>query len=514
MTFTVIVKSPPTFHVRVRPDPSFAIRAIPRIVPADGEQGPAGPQGPQGETGPTGPTGPQGETGPQGPQGEQGIQGETGPQGDTGPQGPQGVKGDTGDQGPPGADGADGLIVEVVAGSNITVDNTDPARPVIASTASGSGSVTSVDMSVPTGLQVSGNPITTSGTFTITFASGYSIPTNTKQGEWDTAYGWGNHASAGYLDSGDIGVSVQGYSANTASWAGVTRASGFDAFVDTPSSANLRALLTDEDGTGPALFGGSSYIREKLTANRTYYVRTDGSDSNNGLADTSGGAFLTIQKALDVTLGTLDLGGYNVTINVAAGTYAGSISFASPQVGAGNITINGDTTTPSNVTTGVITVDGAGCRLFIKGLNVSKGSGGYCICAKNGGYLKTSGNNQYSSVSGGHRIFAEALGMIEAFGPEIIQGTVAGAHYTARKNAFIDCTGATWTASGTAAQGVAFAFATGLGQVFAFLNSSSGTFTGPRYNASVNAVVQTNGGGASYFPGNSAGSTATGGQYA
>jgi hypothetical protein len=40
------------------------------------------------------------------------------------------------------------------------------------------------------------------------------------------------------------------------SWAGVTRASGFDTFVATPSSANLRALLTDETGTGVAYFAG------------------------------------------------------------------------------------------------------------------------------------------------------------------------------------------------------------------------------------------------------------------
>jgi len=32
----------------------------------------------------------------------------------------------------------------------------------------------------------------------------------------NTAYGWGDHASAGYLDSGDIGVTVQGYDADTA----------------------------------------------------------------------------------------------------------------------------------------------------------------------------------------------------------------------------------------------------------------------------------------------------------
>jgi hypothetical protein len=40
------------------------------------------------------------------------------------------------------------------------------------------------------------------------------------------------------------------------SWAGVTRAAGFDTFAATPSSANLRTLLTDESGTGAAYFQG------------------------------------------------------------------------------------------------------------------------------------------------------------------------------------------------------------------------------------------------------------------
>jgi hypothetical protein len=52
----------------------------------------------------------------------------------------------------------------------------------------GSGTVTSVDMSVPTGFAISGNPITTSGTLALAFASGYSLPTNTKQSNWDDAY--------------------------------------------------------------------------------------------------------------------------------------------------------------------------------------------------------------------------------------------------------------------------------------------------------------------------------------
>lgn len=52
----------------------------------------------------------------------------------------------------------------------------------------GSGSVTSVAMSVPTGLSVSGSPITSSGTLAVSYASGYSIPTTASQTNWDTAY--------------------------------------------------------------------------------------------------------------------------------------------------------------------------------------------------------------------------------------------------------------------------------------------------------------------------------------
>lgn len=61
------------------------------------------------------------------------------------------------------------------------------------------GTVTSVAMSVPTGLSISGSPITASGTLALSYTSGFSIPSTAKQTNWDTAYEWGNHASAGYV---------------------------------------------------------------------------------------------------------------------------------------------------------------------------------------------------------------------------------------------------------------------------------------------------------------------------
>lgn len=52
----------------------------------------------------------------------------------------------------------------------------------------GSGTVTSVAMTVPTGLTVTGSPITSSGTLALTMTSGYSIPTTANQTNWTAAY--------------------------------------------------------------------------------------------------------------------------------------------------------------------------------------------------------------------------------------------------------------------------------------------------------------------------------------
>jgi len=56
------------------------------------------------------------------------------------------------------------------------------------------GTVTSVAMTVPTGLSIGGSPITSSGTLALSLTAGYSIPTTANQTNWNTAYGWGDHS--------------------------------------------------------------------------------------------------------------------------------------------------------------------------------------------------------------------------------------------------------------------------------------------------------------------------------
>ena len=72
----------------------------------------------------------------------------------------------------------------------------------------GSGTVTSVGFTAPTGFDVTGSPVTASGTLALSFSTGYSLPTNANQANWSAAFGWGNHATAGYEKQLTAGANI------------------------------------------------------------------------------------------------------------------------------------------------------------------------------------------------------------------------------------------------------------------------------------------------------------------
>ena len=99
---------------------------------------------------------------------------------------------------------------------------------------------------------------------------------------------------------------------------GLTGDDNFHFKVSADGAVWRESILLDRN-TGRVSFP-SGGAREVLTANRSYFVRTDGNDANTGLSNTAGAAFLTIQKALDV-VGALDLSTFLATIWINDGTY-------------------------------------------------------------------------------------------------------------------------------------------------------------------------------------------------
>ena len=257
--------------------------------------------------------------------------------------------------------------------------------------------------------------------------------------------------------------------------------------------------------------GNSPPARGKLTAARNYYVRPDGSNSNDGLANTTAGAFLTIQKAIDVVYGTLDLGGFNVNINVAAGTYA-SFGIGSPQVGSGNVTVIGDTATPANVlinSSGSCVVANNYAVLSVQGLKFVS-SAGNGLVAFTGATVNVTGKVEFGACAVAH-MSANTQGTITGFVNYIISGA-ATYHYQANIKGTIRFQVATVTMSGTLAF-TTFAQADDLSLIYANANTyTGGTVTGKRYEVNSLSEIYTGGGGASYFPGNAAGTNSTGGQ--
>ncbi|GAA3855242.1 DUF2793 domain-containing protein [[Pseudomonas] carboxydohydrogena] len=281
--------------------------------------------------------------------------------------------------------------------------------------------------------------------------------------------------------------------------------------------ATWRDALKFDRTTGRVSFpaGGA---REILTANRTYYVRTDGSDSNNGLSNTSGGAFLTIQKAINTTA-SLDISIYNVTIQVASGTYTGAVLVNGPFVGSGNVSILGDISTPSNVlisTTSAtcITVQNGGA-LSVGGFKFRTTTSGDGIDVISNGTVTIVGAVEFGSLaSGSLHISASNGGKLLNFGGgNIIVSGGAYAHVYAQQLGGVVYAGVTVTLSGAPAFSSFFAGANNMGFFRSASVTYSGSATGPRYFAAANSVIQTDGAGTSALPGNSAGTTSSGGQY-
>jgi len=293
---------------------------------------------------------------------------------------------------------------------------------------------------------------------------------------------------------------------------GLTGDDDFHFKVSSNGSAWFEGIRIDRANGRVSFPSGGA--REILAANRTYYVRSDGSDSNTGLVNDAGGAFLTIQKALDV-VATLDTATFSVTVQVANGTWTEALILKQP-IGVGALTLRGDTTTPTNVvlsrTSGTVLTNVGSVQWTVAGFQVTTTGSTNGVRARYGGTLITLGNMDFAACGGAHIMATEGGTIVNQSTNYTISGA-AVRHWWAESQGMIIVSGRTITISGTPAFSGHFATGTLGGILSVFSNTFSGSATGQRYSATNNSVIFTNGGGATYLPGDTSGSATSGGQY-
>ena len=270
--------------------------------------------------------------------------------------------------------------------------------------------------------------------------------------------------------------------------------------------------------SAPFLTAKVGNARRKLSANLNIYVSTAGSDSNDG--QSAGSAFQTLQRAWTYLMQSVDLGGYSATVNIADGSYSAGVFGLGQPVGwdaGSSIAFVGNTSSPGNVT---ISVTSGNCFQFnaafvnINGMTLTAtgtGGNGNLIVAGIGAQISWS-NIVFGSAAG-FQMWAYDGQIQYSSGTYAITGG-AVAHLSVTASGYLQISGpVTATVTGTPNFSSAFAQAVDPSTIYAPSVTYSGAATGLRYSATLNGVINTNGGGASYFPGSTAGSTVTGGQY-
>ncbi|WP_055048880.1 hypothetical protein [Devosia sp. A16] len=278
--------------------------------------------------------------------------------------------------------------------------------------------------------------------------------------------------------------------------------------------------LTPADGSITYAKMAAGVIRETLAANRTYYVRTDGSDSNTGLANTSGGAFLTLQKAWN-TVAALDLSTFSATIKVENGTYSAGLNMSAMPLGGSGITIEGNTASPANVHVSLagscfLVSSALPCPLTIKGFKTTFSStGGSAVRVSAPGRVTASNMELAGGSTGGFTgayraddpgaILMISTGQLISGGMSCLAQAIYGG--------IVLFFGITVTLTGTPAFSWITVGAQSMGLVELVGVTFSGAATGTRYNTSTGGGINTGGGGASFIPGNAAGTATAPGWY-
>ena len=228
--------------------------------------------------------------------------------------------------------------------------------------------VTSVAMSVPTGLTVTGTPITSTGTFVVTFTAGYSIPTTAKQTQWDTAYTNRITSATAPLGIASNVISITQSGAASNGYLSSTDWNTFNNKQATITTGNLTeatsSVLTITGGTGSVLGSGTTIQVKQASgsvdgfldsADWTIFNNKQNALSGSGIVKSTGG---TITYLTDSTSNWDSA--YNDKINSAAVTGTTTKTLTLTQQDGGTIVATWtDLVNPGTVTSVGVSVPSA-----------------------------------------------------------------------------------------------------------------------------------------------------------
>lgn len=234
----------------------------------------------------------------------------------------------------------------LTAGTGISVTN---GAGSITIDATNNGTVTSVGLSTPTGLEVSGSPITSSGTLALSYTSGYAIPTTTKQTEWDSAYTqrlqWDGGATNLDATTGrsSLGATTVGANVFTLTNPSAITFPRFNAdnTVSALSATDLRTAIGagTGDGTVTSVGGTGTVNGISLTGSVT-------STGNLTLGGTLSGVDLTTQVTGTLPIANGGTGATTFTANnVLLGNGTSAFQTVAPGTSGNVLTSNGTTWT-------------------------------------------------------------------------------------------------------------------------------------------------------------------------